>query len=107
MLNLRQLSPYQNFLDLKNLLLKILNQIVLQPATIDEYSSLEYLIIKNFIRLEQLADLLTYLPQLRRLSLHSLRNHWKKCTTNGRLVLNDSTHVSLQLDNLNLNTSSN
>ena len=67
------------------------------------YSSIEHLIINNSINLKELDSLLSYVPQLRRLSIHSLyifRTDWIKV---GPLVLNHLTHLFLTLGCMTFN----
>jgi hypothetical protein len=70
------------------------------PIASNEYSSIENFITSNYMCLDEVDSLLSYVPQLRRLSLHSLRETWKKRTKAYQLVLNHLTHISLQLDSI-------
>lgn len=71
------------------------------PVTINVYSSIEYLIINNPMYLKELDSLLTYVPQLRRLSLYSLQEYWEQRTKLSSLVLKYLTHVSLNMNDIN------
>jgi hypothetical protein len=71
---------------------------VLSVST-NEYSSIEHLIITNYIRFEQLHNLLSYIPKLRRLSVYSLSERWHKTEISARL-LNHLTHLSVNVRNV-------
>jgi hypothetical protein len=66
---------------------------VLSVST-NEYSSIEHLIITNYIPFEELHNLLSYIPKLRRLSVYSLSEHWGKTEISARLS-NHLTHLSV------------
>ena len=69
-------------------------------TSINEYSPIEHLIIKNSINPYELDDLLSYVPQLRRLSFHLQHTIWRTRTQVCPLVLNQLTHVDLQLESI-------
>ncbi|CAF3242361.1 unnamed protein product [Rotaria sp. Silwood2] len=48
------------------------------PVATNEYSSMEHLIINHCIFIDQLVNLLSYVPQFRRLSVHLLRHRWNQ-----------------------------
>ncbi|CAF3643583.1 unnamed protein product [Rotaria sordida] len=48
------------------------------PVATNEYSPVEHLIINNTVRCEQLNSLISYVPQLRRLSFYSLHKSYRK-----------------------------
>jgi hypothetical protein len=69
----------------------------------DQYSPIEHLIIKtrNYIYLRQLYILLTYVPQLRRLTVSSLSEGWYQQTEISPHLPNHLTHLSLNGEPLN------
>ncbi|CAF1348738.1 unnamed protein product [Rotaria sp. Silwood1] len=71
----------------------------LLPMASNQHSSIEYLVINNIININRLINLLSYVPQLRRLTIHSLEESYHKqiCP----IMLNHLTHVSLTLKNIN------
>ncbi|CAF3999166.1 unnamed protein product, partial [Rotaria sordida] len=72
----------------------------LLPFCTNEYSSIEELIINNSMYLFELNMLLSYVPQLHRLSLHSLEEFWNKPTKLSPVVLNNLTYFSLEQNNI-------
>jgi hypothetical protein len=71
--------------------------------SVNTYSPIEHLIINNDFNMNELTALLSYIPQLRRLSL---RNLWQSSTeqiTSWSIKLNHLTHVSLNMDNISFN----
>ena len=65
------------------------------PVSTNEYSPIERLIITNSVYSYELDSLLSYIPQLRRLSIYSLSRSWYKRTEISPHILNDLTHLSL------------
>ena len=77
----------------------------LKPLSIatNEFSSMEHLVINNKVSLNQLDSILSYVPQLRRLSF-GLLNGWRNSRTHRNPIpLNYLTHVSLKLDYVSFN----
>ena len=70
------------------------------PFTTSSYSPIEYLNINNVFYLDQLDNLLSHVPQIRRFSVGLLRDYRLKQTSPHSPVLNYLTHVSLTLDNV-------
>ncbi|CAF2116346.1 unnamed protein product [Rotaria magnacalcarata] len=73
---------------------------VLIPSTTDSYSPIEHLIIDNDLDLSQIYSLLSYVPQLRRLSLQRPSVSWKQRANTSPPTLKHLTHVSLNLDRI-------
>ncbi|CAF3703632.1 unnamed protein product [Rotaria sp. Silwood1] len=69
----------------------------------NEFSTVEHLIINHEISIDQLPILLSYVPQLRRLSIGNLKEPKINRTKKGSINLNYLTNVSLKLNNLNFN----
>jgi hypothetical protein len=72
------------------------------PVNTNEYSSIEHLIITNSMYLYQLDSLLSYVPQLRRLSFNLQDDTWHKRTKICPFSLNQLTHVYFKLDYIKL-----
>jgi hypothetical protein len=66
----------------------------------NEYSTIKHLIITHGIYLNQFATLLSYIPQVRRLSVHLGQSLLEKWTKIFPFVLNHLTHISLKLDSI-------
>ena len=66
------------------------------PISTNEYSPIEHLIITNNVELDGLDSLLSYVPQLRRLSLDSFTHIWLSRIKLCSFVLNSVTHISLK-----------
>ncbi|CAF4160252.1 unnamed protein product [Rotaria sordida] len=71
------------------------------PVATNEFSTIEHLIINHEISIDQLPILLSYVPQLRRLSIGNLKEPKFNRTERGSISLNYLTNVSLKLDNVN------
>ncbi|CAF4630955.1 unnamed protein product [Rotaria sp. Silwood2] len=69
----------------------------------NEFSTIEHLIINHEISIDQLRILLSYVPQLRRLSIGNLKEPKIDRTEKGSINLNYLINVSLKLNNLNFN----
>ncbi|CAF1233529.1 unnamed protein product [Rotaria sp. Silwood1] len=69
----------------------------------NEFSTVEHLIINHEISIDQLLILLSYVPQLRRLSIGNLKEPKINRTEKGSINLNYLTNVSLKLNNVNFN----
>ncbi|CAF1390135.1 unnamed protein product [Adineta steineri] len=63
----------------------------------NKYSSIEHLIIKNHIELDTLYVILSYVPQIRRLSISFLLEPKKKRNITFSVTLNNLTYISLKL----------
>jgi hypothetical protein len=70
------------------------------PISINEYSSIEHLIITHSVYLHELDSLLSYVPQLRRLSFHSLLESRSERTKTSPPLLNHLTHISFQINSI-------
>jgi hypothetical protein len=70
------------------------------PVSINESSPIEHLSINNHINPQQLHSLLSYVPQLRRLFLSSLKNSSTKPTNTCPLVLDRLTHIDFKVDSI-------
>jgi hypothetical protein len=70
----------------------------LLPTFNNEYSPIEHLFMKGGCKLEQLAAILSYIPQLRRLSIDYPYADSKDQTELFPIVLNHLTQASLRLD---------
>ncbi|CAF3171054.1 unnamed protein product [Rotaria sp. Silwood2] len=68
--------------------------------SIDEYSPIEHLIINNEFDIHQLPVLLSYVPQLRRLSLGNLFQCSNEQIISCSIKLNHLIHVSLNMINI-------
>ena len=66
----------------------------------NEYSSIQHLVIMNVICCYQLHSLLSYVPQLRRLSIRSLTGSWTKQKNVSRSFINHLAHLSLGINSL-------
>ncbi|UJR11340.1 hypothetical protein I4U23_015521 [Adineta vaga] len=72
------------------------NDAIILPFAIDEHSSIEHLVIEHGILFRNIDRLLSYFPQLRRLSLkHSFQE--KEFILNQSIVLPHVTHLFLDL----------
>jgi hypothetical protein len=69
-------------------------------ASTNEFSSIEHLVILDTISIDQIDSLLSYVPQLRRLSIAHLSGHEKSRTQRSQLSLNNLTNVSINLRNV-------
>ncbi|CAF3859420.1 unnamed protein product [Adineta steineri] len=72
------------------------------PFATNEYSPIEYLVIKHKVYLQNIDRLLSYIPQIRRLSLDNFvaNNEYE---LNHPIMLNHLTHLFLKLDGLSFN----
>jgi hypothetical protein len=70
-----------------------------EPLTMatGEVSPIKHLVVTKTVHLNELPALLSYVPQLRRLSLHSLDVSHNKKTNSPSMMLNYLTHVSLDM----------
>ncbi|CAF3977440.1 unnamed protein product [Rotaria sp. Silwood1] len=73
------------------------------PIATNEFSSIEHLVIKNKVLLNQIDSLLSYVPQLRRLSLDYLDGFRSSQKRMHPVNLNDLTNVSLKLYSIDFN----
>jgi hypothetical protein len=69
----------------------------------NEFNSIEYLIINNKVSVEQLDSLLSYVPQLRRLTIGHLDGLRNRRTQESSTTLNYLTNVSLKLYSVSFN----
>ncbi|CAF1505881.1 unnamed protein product, partial [Rotaria sordida] len=67
---------------------------------INKYSSIEHLVINNGCYLHELISLLSYAPQLCRLSLHDLYGTFIEQTESHSIVFNYLTHISIKKTNM-------
>ncbi|CAF1324374.1 unnamed protein product, partial [Rotaria sordida] len=65
------------------------------PFSTNEYSSIKHLVVENNIHLKKLDALLSYVPQLHRLSIHQLNQSFDKETQIFSSVLKYLTHCSI------------
>ena len=68
------------------------------PNSGDECSPIEYLIITNSIYMHELDSLLSYVPQLRRLSLYLSESNSSMQTQGYSFVSNQLTHIDLRIE---------
>jgi len=73
------------------------------PISVDEYSPIEHLIIVHSIDLRELDGLLSYVPQLRRLSLYLSSATLETQTERCQVVSNHLTHIALRVNYLRFN----
>ncbi|CAF3969201.1 unnamed protein product [Adineta steineri] len=64
----------------------------------NKYSSIEHLVIKNNIELDTLYIILSYVPQIRRLSISELQKPEYKQNITFPITLNNLTYISLELN---------
>lgn len=76
---------------------KLIESEPLSIAMVDEYSPIEHLVIHNGCQLHELVSLLSYVPQLRRLSLHDL---YGVLIESYPVQLNSLTHVTIHKTNM-------
>ncbi|CAF3622400.1 unnamed protein product [Adineta steineri] len=86
-----------------SLSLKGLSYNELFSPTIDEYSPIEYLTISHDIPIDQLYNLLSYVPKLRRLCVYCVIESSSKYIKTSLPVLPYLTHVSLDLSFISFN----
>ncbi|CAF1189608.1 unnamed protein product [Adineta steineri] len=67
------------------------------PFATNKYSSIEHLVIKNDIQLDTLYVILSYVPQIRRLSISFLDKPEKRQNMTFSITLNNLTYISLKL----------
>ncbi|CAF1523959.1 unnamed protein product [Rotaria sordida] len=67
---------------------------------INKYSSIEHLVINNGCYLHELISLLSYVPQLRHISLHDLYGTFIEQTESHSVVFNYLTHISINKTNI-------
>ncbi|CAF2832868.1 unnamed protein product [Rotaria sp. Silwood2] len=72
----------------------------LLSIAINKYSSIEHLVINNGCHLHELISLLSYVPQLRRLSLRNLYGTFIEQTELNSIVFNYLTHISINKTNM-------
>ena len=63
----------------------------------NQYSLIEHLVIGNDLYVDQFLSLLSYVPQLRRLSINSLTESWSEQDKVSANLLNCLTHFSLKM----------
>ncbi|CAF2980417.1 unnamed protein product [Rotaria sp. Silwood2] len=71
------------------------------PVATNEFSTIEHLIINHEISIDQLPILLSYVPQLRHLSIGNLKEPKFNRAERGSISLNYLINVSLKLHNIN------
>ncbi len=70
------------------------------PVCTGRYSSVENLIITDDVYLDELDNLLSYVPQLRRLSFHLLFGSKNGRTELSSRLLNHLTHISFKIGHI-------
>jgi hypothetical protein len=68
------------------------------PVAKSEYSSIEHLVIDNVINITEMNSLLSYVPHIRRLDVHSLQSDMQTAVRVSSPELKHITHVSLKFD---------
>ncbi|CAF3641983.1 unnamed protein product, partial [Rotaria sp. Silwood2] len=68
-----------------------------------EYSPIETLIINDYIRLDEINDILSYFPNLHRLSIDYLEGIYNKQLKLDSIHLKSLTYVNLKVQCLNFN----
>ncbi|CAF0917874.1 unnamed protein product [Adineta steineri] len=71
--------------------------------TANEYSLIEHLIIKHDITTNELYNLLSHVPQLRRLYVSDISSSWRKVIKTSVFILPYLTHISLDLNSIYFN----
>jgi hypothetical protein len=66
----------------------------------NQYSPIEHLVIECYRYLPNLSSLLSYVPQIRRLSLNTVYMSWMRPTQLSAVVLNHLMHVSFRLHHI-------
>ncbi|CAF1150383.1 unnamed protein product [Adineta steineri] len=67
------------------------------PFATDKYSSIEHFVIKNHIHLVTLYRILSYVPQIRHLSISLLIAPYRRHNMTFSITLNNLTYISLKL----------
>ncbi|CAF3727073.1 unnamed protein product [Adineta steineri] len=68
------------------------------PYATNEFSSIEQLVIKHEVYFNAIHRLLSYVPQLRRLSLNYSYNYYDRNQPSQPIILNSLTHLFLKLN---------
>ena len=70
------------------------------PIAQNNFSHIEHLVIKNLIYLNELVPLLSYVPELRRLSINCLHRNDKQPPEMFTAILDHLTHVLINVENV-------
>ncbi len=70
------------------------------PIATKEFSPIEYLVITNDLKLDEMNCLLSYVPQLRHLSIHLLDRNSPRVKVSYSTQLNHLTHTSFNINQI-------